>query len=242
MSKVYADNIEPRDSSMDVTIGTSTNTITLAGNDLRANTVKDSGGNTLWTSDGSGNLSSVNSGLAGNLVLLSTQTSSGASSVSFTSDIDDTYDVYVFKLIEINPSVDNTRINVNFSADGGSNWMTKTSTYFRAIHRQAGTNSGIAYDNGDDLAQSTDKQRLCHGIGSAASECGVGDLTLFSPTSTTYVKHWYSTMQVYYPADGEYSIECFTAGYCNTTSAINLVKYEMSSGNFDGIIKMYGVL
>ena len=61
MSKVYADKIEPRNSAHDVTIGTSTNTVTLAGNDLRANTVKDSGGNTLWTSDGSGNVSSVNS-------------------------------------------------------------------------------------------------------------------------------------------------------------------------------------
>ena len=104
MSKVYADKIEPRDSSMDVTIGTSTNTVTLAGNDLRANTVKDSGGNTLWTSDGSGNLSSVNSALAGNLKLLTTQTASSSSSLSFTTLIDSTYDVYVFKFIEMHPA------------------------------------------------------------------------------------------------------------------------------------------
>ena len=70
MSKVYADKIEPRDSNMDVTIGTSTNTVTLAGNDLRANTVKDAGGNTLWVSDGSGNLSSVNSGMKSNQIFL----------------------------------------------------------------------------------------------------------------------------------------------------------------------------
>jgi hypothetical protein len=32
------------------------------------------------------------------------------------------------------------------------------------------------------------------------------------------------------------------AGYGNTTSAINAVRFQMSSGNIDdGIIKMYGV-
>jgi hypothetical protein len=38
------------------------------------------------------------------------------------------------------------------------------------------------------------------------------------------------------------SIEFFTAGYGNTTSAVNAIRFQMSSGNIDdGIIKMYGV-
>ena len=240
MSRVYADTIEPRKPTQDITLGTTGETITLPGNDLRVNTFKDKGGNTLWTSDGSGNLSSVNSGLKGNLALVSTQNPSGVASVGFT--IDSTYDLYIFKLIDINPSADDTRITVNFSADGGSSFMTKTSTYFRVVHDVNNTSTGIAYDTGDDLAQSTANQKLCHGIGSAADECGAGDLYLFAPTSTTYVKHWFSTMNVYYPASGGYSIECFTAGYCNTTTAINHVKYEISTGVFDGTIKMYGLL
>ena len=33
-----------------------------------------------------------------------------------------------------------------------------------------------------------------------------------------------------------------TAGYCNTTSAVNAVDFKMSSGNIDsGVIKMYGL-
>jgi len=31
------------------------------------------------------------------------------------------------------------------------------------------------------------------------------------------------------------------AGYGNTTSAINAVRFQMSSGNFDGTIKLYGL-
>ena len=104
MSKVYANNIEPRNSTMDVTIGTSTNTVTLAGNDLRANTVKDSGGNTLWTSDGSGNVSNLNSALDSNLKLISTATVTTQASVSITTGIDDTYDVYIIKWIQMHPA------------------------------------------------------------------------------------------------------------------------------------------
>ena len=42
----------------------------------------------------------LDSGVAsGDLVLLSTQTASSSASISFTSDIDSTYDSYIFKII-----------------------------------------------------------------------------------------------------------------------------------------------
>ena len=97
MSRVYTDTLEPRKPTQDITLGTSGETITLPGNDLRVNTVKDKGGNTLWTSDGSGNVSSVNAGMKGNLVLLNTTTASGVANVTFGSSlITSTYDLYIF--------------------------------------------------------------------------------------------------------------------------------------------------
>ena len=42
-----------------------------------------------------------------NLKLLSTANVTNATSVSFTTGIDSTYDVYIFKFININPSADN---------------------------------------------------------------------------------------------------------------------------------------
>ena len=71
MSKVSADTLKSLASTQDLTIGTTGQTVTLPGNDLRVNTFKDKGGNTLWTSDGAGNLSSVNSAFEGNLKLTS---------------------------------------------------------------------------------------------------------------------------------------------------------------------------
>jgi hypothetical protein len=38
------------------------------------------------------------------------------------------------------------------------------------------------------------------------------------------------------------SQESFIAGYGNTTSAVNAIRFQMSSGNIDdGVIKLYGV-
>ena len=51
MSKVSADTLKSLASTQDLTIGTTGQTVTLPGNELRVNTFKDKGGNTLWTSD-----------------------------------------------------------------------------------------------------------------------------------------------------------------------------------------------
>jgi hypothetical protein len=57
---------------------------------------------------------------------------------------------------------------------------------------------------------------------------------------TTYVKHFISRTNGY-EGNFDYTFD-FTAGYCNTTSAINAVIFQMAIGNIDdGIIKMYGV-
>ena len=67
----------------------------------------------------------------GGLNLISTQTASGSSSLSFTSGIDSTYKEYVFKFINIHPASDNVNFQFNLSVDGGSNYnVTKTTTTF----------------------------------------------------------------------------------------------------------------
>ena len=63
---------------------------------------------------------------------------------------------------------------------------------------------------------------------------------LFNPSNTTYVKHWYCTSQGYHLSD--YTVNDFTAGFFNTTTALNAISFKMSSGNMDGEIKMYGLL
>ena len=137
MSKVYADAVATPEPTDDLTLGGSgDNVIVTAGATLKTNTVKDSGGNTLWTSDGSGNLSSINSGLKGNMTLLTTNTASNAASSSFTSLIDSTYKLYIFKFIDVNPATNNAEFTISSKYCGRKSGYNETMTqrHFHAYH------------------------------------------------------------------------------------------------------------
>ena len=179
------------------------------------------------------------SGLSGGaLNLISTQTASSSSTISFTSGIDDTYDSYVFKFYDIHGS-SASPFTVNFR-DGGSSYdATKTTTYFAAYNHESGSPSNLVYGSGEDLAQSTGTQQLSYNMGTANDESLSGQLFLYNPSSTTFVKHFIATTNFY---QGTYSQEIFVAGYCNTTTAIDGVQFKLNSGNIDsGVIKLYGV-
>ena len=248
MSKVFADAIESPNEDGTVTIGTSTNTVTATGNIVQANTIKDSGGNTLWTSDGAGNLSSFDSELGSNLKLLSTHSIENGSNIQITSGIDSTYDVYLFKFYDINPQSDSTGSDSNgttfhfqVSSNGGTSYgMTITSTNFVATVSEGGSNGRIEYVTAGDLAQSTSYQPLGLYIGSSPEECLAGQLYLFAPSSTTFVKHFYGNFSNY--TSSAYVRNPYVGGYVNSTSAVNAIDFKMATGEFNGTIKMYGLL
>jgi hypothetical protein len=130
---------------------------------------------------------------------------------------------------------------MNFSTDGGSNYnVTKTTTYFRAIHNETDVTTLLEYEAANDLAQSTGFKTLCDDIGSDNDQNANGIFHLFNPSSTTFVKHFISRIAVSQSAN--YSMDLNTAGYANTTSALTNIKFQMSSGNIDaGSIYMYGI-
>ena len=180
----------------------------------------------------------------GGLNLISTQTASGSSSLSFTSGIDSTYKEYLFKFINIHPSA-NSDFAFNMSIDGGSNYnATKTTTFFNAFHYEDGSSSALAYQTADDLANGTGYQVLMAfgDLGINADDSLSGHLHLFEPSSTTFVKHFISTTVGSNNEAAPYINNDFIAGYGNTTSAVNAINFKMISGNIDtGIIKMYGI-
>ena len=239
MSILETKKIEPATGTT-VTLGAAGETVAISASQLKTNTIKDAGGNTILTSDGSGTLSSVNSAMSSTMVFISSQTADASSSIEFTSGIDSTYDEYVFYFVNINPATDNTKFQFNLSIDGGSNYnVTKTTTFFRAQHRENGTGGTVDYNAGDDLAQGTGYQPLTETQGNGSDECAGGILYLYEPSSTTYVKQFHSRVQFNHGSD--YSEDAYAAGYGNTTSAVNAISFNMASGNFDGTIKMYGI-
>ncbi len=232
--------IEPATCST-LTLGASGDTITVSSDSIKANTFKDAGGNTLFTSDGAGTLSSVNSALApAGPILISTSTASSSSSIDITSGIDSTYDEYMFVLTDINPDEDDRRLLFQCSIDGGSNYnVAITSTNWRAYNYESAGSAAIQYDTGSDQAQGTAFQKFTGTCGTGADESIAGILHLFSPSSTTYVKHFYAKTND--KTNNVRSEMLFAGGYINVTAAITNIQFSMSAGNFDGKIKMYGV-
>jgi hypothetical protein len=180
----------------------------------------------------------------GKLKLISSQTASNSASISFTSGLNSTYKVYRFVFVNIHPRTNAVQFQFNISTDSGSNYnVTKTSTSFYAYHNEADTATGLTYDTSLDLAQSTSYQSLGGDTGNASDDSISGSLSIFNPSNTTYVKHYISTINYSFnnPSFPNYSINNFGAGYANTTSAVNAVRFQMSSGNFDGTIYLYAI-
>ena len=173
----------------------------------------------------------------GSLTHISTATASSSASIEFTLG---DYKEYQFYFVNIHPQTNIVKFTVNFR-DGESLFdATKTTTYFRARHDEAGTTGQLGYDTWEDLAQSTGEHTLCASTGNDNDQCLSGILKLFNPSSTTFVKHFIADMSDYRAND--YNAREMTAGYCNTTSAIDGIRFQMSSGNIDaGQILLFGV-
>jgi hypothetical protein len=192
------------------------------------------------------NVTAFGSLTSGSMVFIKKLTASSSSTLAFVDGsssvvLDNTYKEYIFTFNNIHPATDSADIMINFSTDGGSNYnVAKTSTHFRAYHDEAGSATSLAYDNSNDMAQGTGDLNILLNIGNGNDECGSGYLHLFDPSSTTFVKHFIANMNRYDGAD--YTVNQYTAGYANTTSAIDAVKFQMDTGNMDaGDICLYGI-
>ena len=174
------------------------------------------------------------------MTLITTNTSSDAATSDFTTGIDNTYKLYIFKFYDMNPATDSTDFSVQFNAAGGSGFNeTITSTFFSATHGEDDSSAALGYVVASDQAEGTAYQKITQAISNAADASCAGELFLFNPSNTTYVKHFYSTTSSLIVWNAMY--QSFCAGYINTTSAIDEVSFKYSSGNMDGTIKMYGV-
>ena len=247
-STIMVNTLEPQ-SGTTLTVGKSGQNLQVNADSLKANVAKDAGGNALFTSDGSGNLSGLNSGLGSAQTLIQTQTVTNQATVSFTSGIDSTYVEYVFAFYNINPATDAAVFGFQGNGAGESGYNESiTSSAFRANHAEADNWTSLSYQGGTmDQANQTAFQEIAITQSNDADSGLAGELHLFNPASTTYVKHfysrtsfmWYTTNQPQY--GDAFATDMYVGGYFNTTTAIDDIQFKMSSGNFDGTIKLWGV-
>ena len=186
-------------------------------------------------------------GLAqGKMTLIKEQTASSSSSISFVNGsggvtLDNTYPIYLFRFINMHPATDDQSFSFQGSTNSGSSYgVTLTSTVFTAYHLEDGSGAALSYQTGYDLAQSTSFQKFHQTVGNDNDQSCSGEMFLYSPSSTTFVKHFMSRM--IHNGYTDYTGDGFMAGYFNTTSAIDAIQFKFASGNTDsGTIKLFGI-
>ena len=172
----------------------------------------------------------------------SAHTASGASEIDITSGIDSTYDEYMFVLTDINPATAQNSFGFQVNKAGESEFNeTITSTSWGGYHREDDASTSLGYQTGSDQAQGSAFQILMGNLGADTDESGACILHLFNPSSTTYVTHFYSRATWCNDDDPNYQWQLFVAGYINAAEAIDEISFKHSSGNFDGVIQMYGI-
>ena len=182
----------------------------------------------------------------GAMTFIKKLTASSSSTLSFvdgSSDVvlDNTYKEYVFLFKDIHPATDGVEFQFQANVSGGSGFNeTITSTHFDNYHGEDGGSATLSYMTGFDQAQGTSFETLSRDIGSDNDQATSGYLHLFNPSSTTFVKHFIG--QFSNVINNDQAVNSFSAGYFNTTSAIDEIQFKMSSGNIDaGTITLYGI-
>ena len=182
---------------------------------------------------------------AGAMTLIKEQTASSSGTISFihgTSDVvlDSTYPIYLFKYINIHPATDQKKFMFQGTTDGSNFNVSMNTTWFQAYQDEAGGNTSLNYQASEDQANGTAFQSLCEDLGNDNDQCFSGELWLYNPSSTTFVKHFMTVGSEAYFSD--YNTSARVAGYFNTTSAITGLQFKMESGNTDaGTLKLYGI-
>ena len=196
---------------------------------------------------------SMASGFGGNMVFIKKLTASSSATLSFVDGtdgvvLDDTYKEYVFTFNNMHPA---TKSDFAFqvSINGGSSYgVAMTTTIIQAFTYENSTYadlySGVNYRSADDQANGTAFQRI--GIPATDNDqCCNGQLTLFNPSSTVFVKHFIcdTNSSTTDGSNDPFPMHQKTAGYINSTSAVDAIQFKMDTGNIDaGDICLYGIV
>jgi len=173
---------------------------------------------------------------------------SGESTLSFTSGMDSSYNEYQFYFVNMHPQTNGKnwefQVNAITSADPPvqrtSFAETITSTVFRSYLSESGSYGNIEYRDAQDQGNGTAHQQMSDWTGNNDDSGLSGMLTLYDPSSATYVKHFVSRTVDQYDATSLSTWD--VAGYINTPDAINQISFRFEAGNIDyGTIYMYGV-
>jgi hypothetical protein len=176
---------------------------------------------------------------AGGLVYLASATASASATLDFTSNIDATYDNYLFILSDIVSASDTVRLYGRTTTNGGSTWDAGTSYEYVSSRIYAAGVSGTFYS---DVSTGAAQLFMSSGVvGSAAGETVGGIVHLMTPASANYCKIMWD-MSVTGNTSGDLNLYK-GGGRHKTAQNVDGFRFLMSSGNIaSGTIRLYGIV
>ena len=126
--------------------------------------------------------------IIGNPTLISTNAVTNSSSVAITSDITTTYKNYMFVCTDLNPVTNGVEWQINLSIDDGSNWLAKTTTFFRAQVASSGASDDLDIIAAQCLDDSNANAAISFDIGNGSDESSAGILYVYNPQLHTLLQ------------------------------------------------------
>jgi len=176
-------------------------------------------------------------------ILISSTTLSNTASLTISSGIDSTYDIYEFHFISIHSENDNGMFSfqVNNATDGADyNDSQIMSSYFTGTRQESSVTAEMVWRTQGTFDNATTYIVISHNTGSTTNQNFSGIMRLYAPSSTTFVKQF----EVETVADhtSGYALNTRSGGYINDTKAIDDISFKFDNGNMmNGYIKMYGI-
>ena len=189
----------------------------------------------VLTSTGAGSPPAFEAAPGGGLVHLSTvNITSGTANVSFTSDIDSTYNAYVFILSDVHPATDAQPLEMTLSTDGGSSYLSSNYEFAHQGRTSGGTE--LSHAGTDDSVFDMSSNN----VGNATNEQIACQIYLHKPAGTAGWK----LINVLSTVVDNSAATCvgIQGGVQLIQTAINAVQFKFGSGNIDrGNFSMFGV-
>ncbi len=189
----------------------------------------------VLTSTGAGSPPAFEAAPGGGLVHLSTvNITSGTANVSFTSDIDSTYNAYVFILSDVHPATDAQPLEMTLSTDGGSSYLSSNYEFAHQGRTSGGTE--LSHAGTDDSVFDMSSNN----VGNATNEQIACQIYLHKPAGTAGWK----LINVLSTVVDNSAATCvgIQGGVQRIQTAINAVQFKFGSGNIDrGNFSMFGV-
>jgi len=178
----------------------------------------------------------------GAMTLLATVTASNAATADFTSSIDSTYDVYMIVGSQIIPGTD-----VKFlwcRLGDGSGFDSGGSDYSWIVTAHGGDGGGGADIQADGSHAASSEIEITGEItvaaGSAAGEAGGFIMYLFDPSDTSNYTTVGGSVHFSHSSSAGQVISNFT-GSRITAGAMDRIQFFFSSGNINGVFRLYGL-